>query len=55
MEAEADISTDFLDRLEGATAIRAIYGTQALGPHRPPPAGVAAGFAAECRRAVKVS
>lgn len=55
VQAEADISTDFLDRLEGATAIRAIYGTQTLGPHRPPPAGVAAGFAAECRRAVKVS
>ncbi len=55
VKAQADISTDFLDRLESATAISAVYGTQELGPHRPPPAGVAAGFAAECRRAVSVS
>lgn len=55
VQAEADISTDFLDRLEDAKAIRAVYGNQELGPHMPPPAGIAAGFAAECRRAVSVS
>ncbi|MDP1616815.1 hypothetical protein [Phenylobacterium sp.] len=55
VKAQADISTDFLDRLEDATAIRAVYGDQELGPHVPPPAGIAAGFAAECRRAVSVS
>jgi hypothetical protein len=55
VQGEADISTDFLDRLEDAKAIRAVYGTQELGPHMPPPSGIAAGFAAECRRAVSVS
>lgn len=55
VQAQADISMDFLDRLEDAKAIRAIYGTQELGPHMPPPAGIAAGFAAECRQALKAS
>lgn len=53
--AQADVSTDFVDRLQSATAISAVYGAQQLGPHMPPPADIAATFAAECRRAVAVS
>lgn len=53
--AEAPVSADFLDRLQTATAIAAVYGAQQLGPHMPPPADIAATFAAECRRAVDVS
>lgn len=55
VRAQADISADFLDRLEDATAISAVYGSQTVGPHMVPPAGLSAGFAAECRRAVSVS
>lgn len=53
--AQADVSNDFLDRLQSASAISAVYGAQQLGPHMPPPADIAATFAAECRRAVEVS
>jgi|TARA_R100000935_G_scaffold13250_2_gene26644 hypothetical protein len=53
--AQAPVSTDFLDRLQSANAISAVYGAQQLGPHMPPPADIAGTFAAECRRAVEVS
>ncbi len=53
--AQAEVSTDFLDRLQSARAIGAVYGAQQLGPHMPPPADIAGTFAAECRRAVAVS
>lgn len=53
--AQADVSTDFLERLQSANAISAVYGAQQLGPHIPPPADIAGTFAAECRRAVEVS
>jgi hypothetical protein len=53
--AQADVSTDFIERLQTATAISAVYGAQQLGPHMPPPADIAGTFAAECRRAVDVS
>lgn len=53
--AEAPIDTDFLDRLQSASAISAVYGAQQLGPHMPPPGDMAGTFAAECRRAVAVS
>ncbi len=53
--SEAPIATDFLDRLQSASAISAVYGAQQLGPHMPPPADMAGTFAAECRRAVAVS
>ncbi|MDP1873739.1 hypothetical protein [Phenylobacterium sp.] len=53
--AQAPVSTDFLDRLPGATAVAGVYGAQQFGPFMPPPADIAATFAAECRRAVSVS
>ena len=53
--AQVEVSTDFLDRLQSAQAIGAVYGAQQLGPHMPPPADIAGTFAAECRRAVAVS
>jgi hypothetical protein len=53
--AQAPISTDFLERLQSANAVGAVYGAQQLGPHIPPPADIAGTFAAECRRAVEVS
>ncbi|MDO8901400.1 MAG: hypothetical protein Q7V15_08610 [Phenylobacterium sp.] len=53
--AEAPVSADFLERLQTTSAVSAVYGAQQVGPYMPPPSDVAAGFAAECRRAVSVS
>lgn len=50
VQAEAPISGELLDRMEGAREVSAVYGAQTLGPHLPPDRESGELFVSACRR-----